>query len=145
MAFHTSEILLFKNNIEQTDSGLARHQNNSDTKPSFRKPVYHHRFSKNELSLHRGFLGKKQWWSWREDTSGYDYRAIFLFLPASICYTNKSPIKNRWSYTSHLAMASPCPYFHFFSPRWRPNPQRVSPSPLWHPWHPYTVSVRNGS
>ena len=33
MAFCTSEILSFKNNIEQTDSRLARRQNNSDTKP----------------------------------------------------------------------------------------------------------------
>ena len=34
MAFRTSEILSFKNNIEQTDSGLARRQNNGDTKPT---------------------------------------------------------------------------------------------------------------
>ena len=58
MAFRTSEILPSKNNIKQTDSGLARYQNNGDTKPSFQKPVYHHRFSQNEFSLHRGFLGK---------------------------------------------------------------------------------------
>ena len=32
MAFRTYEILSFKNNIEQTDFGLARRQNNSDTK-----------------------------------------------------------------------------------------------------------------
>ena len=33
MAFRTSEILSFKNNIEQTDRSLARRQNNVDTKP----------------------------------------------------------------------------------------------------------------
>ena len=33
MAFPTSEILSFKNNIEQTDFGLARRQNKVDTKP----------------------------------------------------------------------------------------------------------------
>ena len=32
MAFRTSEILSFKNNIEQTDSALVRRQNNGDTK-----------------------------------------------------------------------------------------------------------------
>ena len=32
MAFRTSEILSFKNNIKQTDGGLARRQNNGDTK-----------------------------------------------------------------------------------------------------------------
>ena len=58
MAFRTSEILLSKNNVEQTDSGLARCQNNGDTKTSFQKPVYHHRFSQNELSLHIGFMGE---------------------------------------------------------------------------------------
>ena len=47
MAFRTSEILPIKKNLEQTDSGLARRQNNDDTKPSFRKPVYHNHFSKN--------------------------------------------------------------------------------------------------
>ena len=57
MDFRTSEILPSKK-IEQTDSVLARRQNNGDIKPSFQKPVYHHRFSQNEFSLHRGFLGK---------------------------------------------------------------------------------------
>ena len=33
MAIRTSEILSFKNNIEQTDGGLARRQSNGDTKP----------------------------------------------------------------------------------------------------------------
>ena len=145
MALRTSEILPSKNTVEQTDSGLLRRQNNGDTKPSFWKPVYHHRFSQNEFYLHRGFLGKNTWWSWREDPSGHDYQAIVLFSPASIRYVNKSSIINRWSYTSHLAMAFRCLYFHCFSPRWHPNPWRVLPSPSWHPWHPYTVSVRNGS
>ena len=89
MAFRTSEILPFKNNFEQTDRGFARRQNNGDTPPSFQKPVYHCRFSQNEFSLHRGFQGKNAWWSWREDPSGHDYWAIFLFSPASIRYANK--------------------------------------------------------
>ena len=45
MAFRTSEILPSKKNVEQTDSGLVKRQNNGDTKPSFQKPVYHHFFS----------------------------------------------------------------------------------------------------
>ena len=144
MDFRTSEILPSKNKVKQTDSGLARRQNNGDTKPSFRKPVYHHRFSNNEFSPHRGFLEKNTWWSWQEDPSGHDYRAIFLFSPASIRYANKSSIINLWSYTSRLGMAFRCLYCYCFSPRGRPNPWRVLPSPSWHPWNPYTVSVQNG-
>ena len=89
LTFCTSEMLPSKNNIEQTERGLARRQNNGDTKPSFQKPVYHHRFSQNEFSLHRGFLGKNTWWSWREDPSGRDYRVIFLFSPTRVRYANK--------------------------------------------------------
>ena len=127
MAFRTSEILLSKNNVEQTDSGLARCQNNGDTKPSFRKSLYHNNFSMNEFSLHREYLGKSTWWSWQEDPCGHDYRAIFLFSPASIRYVNKSPIKNCWSYTSHLPMDFCCLYFHCFYPPLAPQPPTTSP------------------
>ena len=133
-----------KKNIEETDGGLARRQNNGDNKPFSENRCIRIIFSKNECSLHRGYLGKNTLRSWREDPSDQEHRSIFLFSPASIRYANKSPIKNRWSYTSHDAMAFRFLYCHCFSPRWRPNPRRVLPSPSWHLWNPYTVSVRNG-
>ena len=89
MAFRTSEILPSKKNIKQIDHGLARRQNNGDTPPSFQKLVYRRRFSQNEFSLYRELLGKNAWWLWREYPLGQYYRAIFLFLPASIRYANK--------------------------------------------------------
>ena len=61
MAFCTSEILSFKNNTEQTDSGLERRQNNGDTKPTSENRLTIVIFPKNEFSLHRGYLGKNTW------------------------------------------------------------------------------------
>ena len=89
--------------------------------------MYQNHFSKNEFSLHRGYLRKDTLRLWREDPSGQEHRAIFLVLLPSICYANKTPNKNRWSYTLHVAMALRCLYCHCFSPPLTPQPPTSSP------------------
>ena len=115
MAFRTSEILPSKNNVEQTDSGLARRQNIGDTKPSFRKPVYHNRFSKNEFSLHRGYLVNNTWWSWREDPFGHDYQAIFCFRLLAFAMQINHPLKTV-DHTPHTSLWPSVAYIVIVSP-----------------------------
>ena len=94
MAFCTSEMLSFKNDLEHTDFGLARRQNNGDTKPP----------SENRCTIiifpRMNYLFTEDIW----ERTHYDrdgkillVRSIERFFPppASIRYANKTPIKNR--------------------------------------------------
>ena len=90
--------------------------------------MYHNHFSKNEFSLHRGYLGKNYLRSWREDPSGQEHRATFLFSPASIRYAKKTPIKNRWSYTNTHHYGPPLPILPLFLPSL--TPQTLTSSPI---------------
>ena len=89
--------------------------------------MYHSHFSNKEFSLHRGYLGKNCLQSWREDPSGQEHRAIFLFLPASIRYAKKTPIKNRWSYTKTYRYGPTLPILSLFLPLLTPQPPRSFP------------------
>ena len=95
MAFRTSEILSFKNNIEQTDRGLARRQNNGDIKPP----------SENQCTIiiflrMNSLFTEDIWERTHDDCDGKillvtTIKRFFWFSLASIRYANNSPIKNR--------------------------------------------------
>ena len=95
MAFRTSEILSFKNNIEQKDGGLARGQNNGYTKPP----------SENRCTIiifpRMNSLFTDDIWERTHDDRDRKILLVttierfFLFSPASINNANKSPIQNR--------------------------------------------------
>ena len=61
---------------------------------------------------------------------------FFCFRPLAFPTRKKHLLKTVDHTPKHIAMDLHCLYCHCFSPRWRPNPRRVLPSPSWHPWHP---------
>ena len=89
MAFRTSEMLSFKNNIEQTDFGLARRQNNGYTKPP----------SENRCTIiifprMNALFTEDIWERTHDDRDGKIHRVttierFVLFSPARVCYANK--------------------------------------------------------